>query len=208
MNEQSLISQMKEVNMAKKTGEKYQAIIEAAVKIIAKFGYHQAQVSKIAREAKVADGTIYLYFENKEDILVSLFAEKMGMFIDVAKRKIGQEEYIDEKLRMLIYMHFYQLSQDPDLAVVTQLELRQSNTELRRKINEVLKKYLSLIDQIVLSGKEQGDFSEDIDPLLARQMIFGTLDECVTSWLLKDRKYDLVSLVDPIHTIFLKGLKK
>jgi TetR/AcrR family fatty acid metabolism transcriptional regulator len=208
MNDCSFITHFKEITMAKKTGEKYQAIIEAAVKVIAQYGYHQAQVSKIAKKAKVADGTIYLYFENKEDILVSLFAEKMGMFIDVAERKIGQEEYIDEKLRMLIYMHFYQLSEDPNLAVVTQLELRQSNAELRRKINEVLKKYLYLIDQIVLSGKEQGNFSQDVDPLLARQMIFGTLDECVTSWLLKDRKYDLVSLVDPIHTLFLKGLKK
>lgn len=208
MNDSSFITQFKENIMAKKTGEKYQAIIEAAVKVIAKFGYHQAQVSKIAKEANVADGTIYLYFENKEDILVSLFAEKMGTFIDIAERRIGQEEYIDEKLRMLIYMHFFQLSQDPNLAVVTQLELRQSNAELRRKINEVLKKYLNLIDQIVLSGKEQGNFSQDVDPLLARQMIFGTLDECVTSWLLKDRKYDLVSLVDPIHTLFLKGLKR
>lgn len=194
--------------MAKKTGEKYQAIIEAAVKVIAKFGYHQAQVSKIAKEARVADGTIYLYFENKEDILISLFAEKMGQFIEMAELKIRQQELVEKKLRALIYTHFYQLSQNPDLAVVTQLELRQSNPELRRQINDVLKKYLTLIDQIVQSGIEQGIFASETDPLLARQMIFGTLDESVTSWLLKDRKFDLVSLVDPIHNLFLNGLKR
>jgi TetR/AcrR family fatty acid metabolism transcriptional regulator len=194
--------------MAKKTGEKYQAIIEAAVKVIAKFGYHQAQVSKIAKEAKVADGTIYLYFENKEDILISLFAEKMGQFIEMAELKIGQQELVEDKLRTLIYMHFYQLSQNPDLAVVTQLELRQSNAELRRQINEVLKKYLTLIDQIIQDGIEQKIFAPETDPLLARQMIFGTLDESVTSWLLKDRKFDLVSRVDPIHNLFLNGLKR
>lgn len=194
--------------MAKKTGEKYQAIIEAAVKVIAKFGYHQAQVSKIAKEAKVADGTIYLYFENKEDILISLFAEKMGQFIEVTETKIAQQELVEEKLRTLIYMHFYQLSENPDLAVVTQLELRQSNPELRRQINEILKKYFTLIDQIVQSGIEQAVFTEGTDPLLARQMIFGTLDESVTNWLLKDRKFNLVSLVDPVHNLFLNGLKR
>jgi TetR/AcrR family fatty acid metabolism transcriptional regulator len=207
MNDHSL-AQSKEITMAKKTGEKYQAIIEAAVKVIAKFGYHQAQVAKIAKEAKVADGTIYLYFENKEDILISLFAEKMGQFIEVVETKIAQQELAEEKLRALIYMHFYQLSEDPDLAVVTQLELRQSNPELRRQINEVLKKYLTLIDQIVQSGIEQEIFNKGIDPLLARQMIFGTLDESVTNWLLKDKKFSLVSLVDPIHNLFLNGLKR
>jgi TetR/AcrR family fatty acid metabolism transcriptional regulator len=207
MNDHSL-AWSKETTMAKKTGEKYQAIIEAAVKVIAKFGYHQAQVAKIAKEAKVADGTIYLYFENKEDILISLFAEKMGQFIEVAETKISQQELAEEKLRTLIYMHFYQLSENPDLAVVTQLELRQSNPELRRQINEVLKKYLTLIDQIVQSGIQQEIFNKGIDPLLARQMIFGTLDESVTNWLLKDRKFNLVSLVDPIHNLFLNGLKR
>jgi TetR/AcrR family fatty acid metabolism transcriptional regulator len=207
MNDHSLVRN-KEIIMAKKTGEKYQAIIEAAVKVIAKFGYHQAQVAKIAKEAKVADGTIYLYFENKEDILISLFAEKMGQFIEVAETKISQQELAEEKLRTLIYMHFYQLSENPDLAVVTQLELRQSNPELRRQINEVLKKYLTLIDQIVQSGIQQGIFNKGIDPLLARQMIFGTLDESVTNWLLKDRKFNLVSLVDPVHNLFLNGLKR
>jgi TetR/AcrR family fatty acid metabolism transcriptional regulator len=194
--------------MAKKTGEKYEAIIAAAVKVIAKFGYHQAQVSKIAKEAKVADGTIYLYFENKEDILISLFEEKMGQFIEIAKNRINQVQSVEDKLRSLIYMHFYQLSLDHELAIVTQLELRQSNPELRRQINDVLKKYLSLIDNVIQVGLEQGVLKDDIDPILARNMIFGTLDESVTSWLLKERKYELVSLVEPVLKLFLGGIKK
>lgn len=194
--------------MAKKTGEKYEAIIEAAVKVIARYGYHQAQVSKIAKEAGVADGTIYLYFKNKEDILVSLFNQKMGQLIEVAEKKIDEEQSVEEKFRLLIYMHLYQLSKDPNLAIVTQLELRQSDQNIRKQINNILKNYLSLIDKVLQLCIDEGYFKQDIDPLVARYMIFGTLDETVTNWLMKERKYDLVSLVDPIHNLFLDGLKQ
>ena len=128
--------------MVKRTGEKFQLIIDAAVKVIARYGYHQAQVSKIAKEAEVADGTIYLYFENKEDILVSLFDQKMGQFISQAEVQIKEKTDPREQLKALIEMHFAHLTANPELAVVTQLELRQPNPGLRRKINRILKRYL------------------------------------------------------------------
>src|SRR5690625_2215853 len=108
----------------KKLRPKYKQIIEAAVTVIAKNGYHAAQVSKIAKEAGVADGTIYLYFKNKEDILVSLFKEKMGQFIERISASIESLERADEKLKAMMHMHFRQRAEDHDLAVVTQLELR------------------------------------------------------------------------------------
>lgn len=193
--------------MVKRTGEKYQLIIDAAVKVIARYGYHQAQVSKIAKEAEVADGTIYLYFENKEDILVSLFDQKMGQFISQAEVQIKEKTDPREQLKALIEMHFAHLSANPELAVVTQLELRQPNPGLRRKINRILKRYLDLIDSVVRAGIEQGVFSKQTDVLAARYMIFGTLDESVTNWLMKERKYDLISMAEPVHRLFLNGLK-
>src|SRR5690625_7779084 len=122
----------------KKLRPKYKQIIEAAVTVIAKNGYHAAQVSKIAKEAGVADGTIYLYFKNKEDILVSLFKEKMGQFIERISVSIKPLQRADEKLHQLITMHFLQLAEDHNLAVVAQLELRQSKLDLRYQLNEVL----------------------------------------------------------------------
>ncbi|MFV8830491.1 TetR/AcrR family transcriptional regulator [Alkalihalobacterium sp. APHAB7] len=192
--------------MGKKKGPKYDQIIEAAVKVIAENGYHQAQVSKIAKEAGVADGTIYLYFKNKEDILISLFEEKMGRFVDKIQEQIEGNLTAKEKLFILIEMHFKQLAENRSLAIVTQLELRQSNPELRWKINEVLKKYLDLMDTVLTEGKESDYFSEDLDFRLARQMIFGTLDEVVTNWVMKDCKYDLVSLAKPMHQLLVGGL--
>ena len=108
-------------------------IIDAAVVVIAENGYHQSQVSKIAKQAGVADGTIYLYFKNKEDILISLFKEKMGQFIERMENDIQKKPSAKEKLLLLIREHFRLLSQDHHLALVTQLELRQSNLELRQK---------------------------------------------------------------------------
>lgn len=189
----------------KKNKPKYRQIIDAAVIVIAENGYHQAQVSKIAKQAGVADGTIYLYFKNKEDILISLFQEKMGNFVEMAEEKIVGTESAAEKLRTIVETHFQILSDDRHLAIVTQLELRQSNIDLRHKINEVLKGYLALIEQILMNGKENGEFSPALDIRLARQMIFGTMDETATTWVMNDQKYDITALAGPVHQLLLKG---
>ncbi|MBL4951187.1 TetR/AcrR family transcriptional regulator [Neobacillus sp. OS1-32] len=189
----------------KKTKPKYMQIIDAAVVAIAENGYHQAQVSKIAKQAGVADGTIYLYFKNKEDILISLFEEKMGTFIEKIEQMIAGKKTATEKLLKMIETHFELLSADHHLAIVTQLELRQSNKDLRLKINDVLKGYLKVIDKILIEGKENGEFSNNLDIRLARQMVFGTIDETVTTWVMNEEKYDLKALASPIHNMFING---
>lgn len=194
-------------NWLKKNKPKYMQIIDAAVIAIAENGYHQAQVSKIAKQAGVADGTIYLYFKNKEDILISLFQEKMGSFVEKIEEKIAGKETAAEKLLMMVETHFKILSEDQHLAIVTQLELRQSNKELRLRINSVLKGYLKVIDQILIEGMENGEFAEDLNVRLARQMIFGTMDETATTWVMSDQKYNLQSLAVPVHKLLLNGCR-
>lgn len=180
-------------------------IIDAAVIVIAENGYHQAQVSKIAKQAGVADGTIYLYFKNKEDILISLFKEKMGQFIEQMNEEMEATNSATEKLSLFIRKHFELLSSDRHLAIVTQLELRQSNLELRLKINEILKGYLTILEDIITEGKETGEFKSTLDVRLAKQMIFGTVDETVTTWVMNDQKYDLPKLADSIHELLIHG---
>ncbi|CAM3923659.1 TetR/AcrR family transcriptional regulator [Lederbergia lenta] len=189
----------------KRNKPKYKQIIDAAVIVIAENGYHQAQVSKIAKQAGVADGTIYLYFENKEDILISVFREKMGMFVEKIQEMIAEKDSAVDKLFVMVERHFQILSEDHHLAIVTQLELRQSNKELRHKINEVLKDYSQLIDEILLDGKENNEFAPDLDIRLGRQMIFGTMDETATSWVMNEQKYDLVSLAPAVFKLMLNG---
>jgi len=184
---------------------KYRQIIDAAVEVIAENGYHASQVSKIAKKANVADGTIYLYFKNKEDILISVFNEKMGHFIEKAVSAINDQDTASDKLLAFIQMHYKQLTESPHLAIVTQLELRQSKPELRYEINKVLKSYLNVIDDIIRLGIENNEIRQDINPQLIRQMIFGTLDETVTTWVMKSQRYELIDQAQEIHALLTEG---
>lgn len=194
-------------DLVKKEKPKYKQIIDAAVIVIAENGYHQAQVSKIAKQAGVADGTIYLYFKNKEDILISVFQDKMGLFVSKLGEIVDKEASASDKLQLMIQSHFDLLANDLHLSIVTQLELRQSNHELRMKINGVLREYLLLMDKILIKGMETGEFDKDMDIRLARQMVFGTMDETITTWVMNDHKYDLVELAPKVHRLLMKGIR-
>lgn len=187
---------------------KYRQIIDAAVIAIAENGYHQTQISKIAKQAGVADGTIYLYFKNKEDILISLFNVKMSVFIDNLKEIIQGDSNATDKLSKMIDNHFQVLANNRHLATVTQLELRQSNKDLRLKINSILKEYLKLLDDILVEGMINGEFNPNMDVRVARQMVFGTIDETITSWVMNDFRYNLMEIAPKVRHMLLNGLKK
>jgi TetR/AcrR family transcriptional regulator, fatty acid metabolism regulator protein len=207
MNHHSCFHIFLVVNSMKRNKPKYKQIIDAAVIAIAESGYHQAQVSKIAKQAGIADGTIYLYFKNKEDILISLFEEKMGVFVENLQQIIKDETSASEKLRQMIENHFQVLANDRHLATVTQLELRQSNKEIRLKINAVLKEYLKLLDQILIQGMVSAEFNPSMDVRVARQMVFGTIDEISTTWVMNENRYDLMELAPKVYTMLLNGLR-
>lgn len=208
MNEWSFISLLFLVVIdMKRDKPKYKQIIDAAVIVIAENGYHQAQVAKIAKQAGVADGTIYLYFKNKEDILISMFEEKMGVFTESLQAIIENGGTSSDKLCLMIKNHFTVLASDKHLAMVTQLELRQSNKELRLKINGILKEYLKLLDEILIEGMLNGEFNPTMDVRLARQMVFGTIDEIITSWVMNDARYDLLAMIPKVQTLLLKGIQ-
>ncbi|PID00707.1 TetR/AcrR family transcriptional regulator [Sporosarcina sp. P29] len=192
----------------KRTKPKYKQIVDAAVIVIAENGYHQAQVSKIAKEAGVADGTIYLYFKNKEDILISVFREKMAIFVENIEEILKKDLPIAEKLQLVVENHFTVLQEDPHLAIVTQLELRQSNKDLRFQINNVLKEYMVLLDTLLEEGVEKGELSPKLDLRLARQMLFGTMDETITSWVMNEQKFNLISLAPKVSYMLLHGYEQ
>ncbi|KZE81737.1 MULTISPECIES: TetR/AcrR family transcriptional regulator [Paenibacillus] len=193
--------------MASKKMEKYNLILDAALKVIAENGYHNAQVSRIAKEAGVADGTIYLYFKNKEDILISLFQKKLGDLVGQFHSSINETDSADEALRKICEIHYTMLEQNVDLAFVTQIELRQSSLELRKEIGLVVKTYIELIEKVLRQGIEEGIFRANLDVKLTRLLVFGSMDEVVTSWLIAGRKYSLAAQVEKTVEFFIQGLK-
>jgi TetR/AcrR family fatty acid metabolism transcriptional regulator len=193
--------------MASRKQEKYVQILDAAQKVIAENGFHGSQVSRIAKEAGVADGTIYLYFKNKEDILISLFQDRLGDLVDMFNHSIRETNSADEAIRKICEIHFTQLEENVDLAYVTQIELRQSSLELRKAIGLAVKPYIELIEHILEKGIKERTFRPDLDIKLTRLLIFGAMDEVVTSWLIAGRKYSLSAQVDKTVDFFLRGLK-
>jgi TetR/AcrR family fatty acid metabolism transcriptional regulator len=192
----------------KKTGEKYRVIIEAAIGVIADNGYHGSQVAKIAKAAGVAEGTIYLYFENKEDILISIFRNKLGEFIAIAPEKLSGTENSFEQLADLIYLHFYRLQNNPQLAHVLQIELRQSDKSIRKGIAEVIKEYYRLIENIVRGGIARGYFRPELDIKIARKIIFGSMDEVATCWVLSNNHYNLLHLTEQVYNTLARSLSR
>ncbi|AHF08125.1 TetR/AcrR family transcriptional regulator [Desulfitobacterium metallireducens] len=185
--------------------EKFQRILDAATEAFAESGYYQCQVSKIARLAGVADGTIYLYFKNKEEILIRLFEVRMGHFIDRIRSGLESCETTRMRLRTIIQTHFSNMVNDRSLAVVTQLELRQSDPSLRAAISGPLRDYFRLIEEVIQEGIE----CQEVTPInikVARQMIFGTLDEATTDWLLARTERNLLDEVDPILELLARAL--
>ncbi len=164
-------------------------------------------MAEIARLADVADGTIYLYFKNKDDLLIRLFEDKMQLVI--TKFRDGTQEEPDARGRFakLIRMHLAEFQANPDLAAVFQVELRQSSRFMREHDKVELKGYLDLIGEIVESGQQAGIFRQDIPIGLIKRFIFGALDEVVSTWVLAGRHYPLEPLTEPLVDLFLRGIQ-
>ena len=186
--------------------EKSQQIIDAAIRVFARNGYYNSRVSDIAREAGIASGTIYLYFKTKDDILVTLFREKMAGFVARLREAIDAAPDALAKLRRLIALHFELLESNPDLAEVVQVELRQGNKFFRGASAHEVAAYFALISSVLEEGVEAGLFRKDLPIKVATKVLFGALDQMTTSWVLGKRGYKLSETADAVADIFLNGV--
>lgn len=189
-----------------KDQEKYTAILDAAERAFARNGYHGSQVSRIAKEAGVADGTIYIYFKSKEDILIALFQERLGQIIQKVEEQIARADNAVDALEAVCRTHYSELEHNVDMAYVTQIELRQSSFELRRAIGQTLKPYIVLIESVLRRGIEEGYFDPQMDVKLTRLLLFGAMDEVVTSWIISGRKYSLSAQAKGTIRFFIHGI--
>jgi TetR/AcrR family fatty acid metabolism transcriptional regulator len=192
----------------KRSNDKRDQIMHAAIKAFARNGYHLARMADVAREAGVAAGTIYLYFENKDDLLVSIFEEKVQGFIEEFRQQLSRVDNAELKVRQLIHLHLFEMQEHPDLAAVFQLELRQSRHFMRAYPKIDLKPYFDLIGDIIEEGQQQGLLRKDLYLSAVKKALFGAIDETVTSWLLAGRGYDLTEMAAPIAELFIKGLRE
>jgi TetR/AcrR family fatty acid metabolism transcriptional regulator len=189
-----------------RTNDKRARILEAAIKVFAERGFHSATVAEIARAAGVADGTIYLYFKGKDDLLLRLFDEKMTELLADAKAAVAQERTAPGKLRRFIQLHLAVVERNPDLASVLIVELRQSAQFLKAADRHKLAAYVDLIAEVVRAGQESGELDGNISPATVKRAIFGALDELALGWLLSGKRAGLKKVAGEVAEWLVRGL--
>lgn len=186
--------------------DKREAILRAATKVFAGRGYFNSKVSDIAGEAGIADGTVYLYFKSKDEILHSIFDRAMAEFITEGKAEIAQLDDPIAKLKRIAELHLSRLGADRDMAIVFQVELRGSTKFMQEFSAAGFSDYLDIIRSTIAEGQTAGVFRNDIKPIVAAKILYGALDEMVTNWVLSVKQYPLEPMAGEVLKIFLGGI--
>lgn len=199
----------KAAKQAAKNGvaDKREAILRAGIKVFAAKGFFNSKVADVAAEAGVADGTVYLYFKGKDDILHSVFDRAMAEFIAEGQRELEKLDDPAAQLAKIAELHLSRLGADRSLAVVFQIELRGSTKFMEAFSAAAFAEYLAIIRKTIESGQKQGIFRDDVKPVVAAKIFYGALDEMVTNWILSKKPYPLEPLAGEVVKVFLGGLR-
>jgi len=190
-----------------RSGDKHQRILDAAVQVIAEHGFFNARVSEIASRAGVADGTVYLYFKNKDHILREAIDTAFRNFFDRAKQEIQTVSSARMQLELLARLHLETLAAHRNLAIVMQTEVRQSARFIAEFSHQHLVDYLNLVREVIRLGQEQGLFREDISDRLVAHCMFGALDEMVSSWVFTGRPFDPDKIASAVMNLIFSGIE-
>jgi TetR/AcrR family transcriptional regulator, fatty acid metabolism regulator protein len=196
----------RQVSSTRVVTDKREAILRAAIKVFAQKGYFSSKVADIAGEAGIADGTVYLYFKSKDEILHSIFDRAMEEFIAEGKRELENIADIKDKLRRIATLHLEKLGADRDLAIVFQVELRGSTKFMEEFSAAGFAGYLDIIRETFAEGQKQGLFRNDLKPIVCAKIFYGALDEMVTNWILSKQNYALLPMADEVLKIFFGGI--
>lgn len=190
---------------------KRERILEAAIKVFAAEGFYNAKVSQIAHQAGVADGTIYLYFKSKDDLLINLFEDRMEMVNANLRDAIETESTAVTRLKRIVKLHLELVEQNRDMAEVISVELRQSSKFIREYSNPKFAEFLRTIAGAVVEGQRTGELRTGIDPYVFARALFGALDEIALAWLVKHpgskASIELPRAAEQLGDLFIDGLR-
>jgi TetR/AcrR family fatty acid metabolism transcriptional regulator len=194
------------------SADKRERILRAATRVFAKNGFYATRVSEIAKEAGVADGTIYLYFENKDDVLISIFQDRIGALIEILQEIAARPIPVEERIRTIIEMQLGLLEEQRDLAEVVTVNLRQSSRLLKQYAAPLFTQYLELIAGVVADGQREGVLRSDVSPRVAARALWGALDGLTVTWALgtpdqAPQPAQLRKASVQFATLFLEGLR-
>ncbi len=192
--------------MQKNKPEKYYKILGGAGAVFARHGFYRATISQIAAESGVADGTIYLYFKNKDDILYQFISYKTDLVFKRMHEAVELGGNAEEKLRNLIRCHLSEFQNDRHMAVIFQSEVRYLR-DIQSQIKDISKMYLDLLSEIIEQGQVEGSMRQDLFVGLVKRFILGAVEGVINTWVTADGRYELVSMADPLVDLYMTGLK-
>lgn len=208
LREKTIMSRGRNSGQSTRTviADKREAILRAAIKVFAGKGYFNSKVSDIAGEAGIADGTVYLYFKSKDEILHSIFDRAMAEFISEGRRELESIADPAAKLRRIAELHLEKLGADRELAIVFQVELRGSTKFMQEFSAAGFAEYLDIIRNTIIEGQQADVFRKDMKPVVCAKILYGALDEMVTNWILSKKSYPLAPMADEVLKIFFGGI--
>jgi len=192
--------------LQKNKSEKYQIILDSAGAVFAEHGFYKATISQIAAKAGVADGTLYLYFKNKDDILYQYISYKTEIVFEKMRAAVEKGKNAEEKLRLLIRCHLEEFQSDKHMAVIFQSEARYLR-DIQSQIKDISKMYLDLLSDIIEQGQIEGAMRQDLFVGLVKRFILGAVEGVISTWVTAEGRYDLVSMADPLVDLYLTGVK-
>ena len=187
--------------------DKRNRILQAAVKVFADKGFYVARVSDVAREAGVADGTIYLYFASKGELLRGLFEENMGRLIERVRSVAGSSDSATQRLERIWSDYVAFVQTEPELAEVLTVELRESGKFMNEFAADLFGAFLRVIVEVIAEGQSQGELRSDVSARTVARLMFGAFDELSLSWVMSKNKWDLDASGREALAIFLAGLR-
>ena len=191
----------------KRSADKRERILKAAIKVFARKGFYAARVSEIAKAAGVADGTIYLYFRNKDDVLVSVFEDRITQLVNVLRETVATDASFEHRFRRVVELQLGLLEGQRDLAEVVTVNLRQSPKMLKQYALPLFTQYLEVIASLIADGQQRGDVHPDVNPRVIARALWGALDGVAVTWALGGGEPSQLSrAAQQVSSFFLSGL--
>jgi TetR/AcrR family fatty acid metabolism transcriptional regulator len=192
---------------AEKSADKRERILRAAIKVFARKGFYATRVSEIAKAAGVADGTIYLYFRNKDDVLVSVFESRITRLVEVLREVVSSEQSFEERFTRLVELQLGLLEGRRELAEVVTVNLRQSSKLLKQYAAPLFVQYLDVIAGLVAEGQQRGVVRADVNPRIVARSLWGALDGVALTWAVGGGEAGQLSrAAQQVSSVFLAGL--
>ena len=190
-----------------KNNGKHKMILNSAGSVFAAHGFHKATISQIAAKAGVADGTLYRYFKNKDDILYQYITYKTEVVFTKMRAAVLKGKSAEDKLKHLIRCHLEEFQIDKNMAVIFQSETRYMR-DIQSQIEDISKMYLDLLSDIIEQGQNEGVMRQDLFVGLVKRYILGAVEGVISTWVSADGRYDLVSMADPLVDLYMSGVKE